>query len=98
MKTNYTLSDCLWVLKAYLRGKVLQQKGYQPQEDFYFVIPESVTVKRMKLLIRLWGLRPATLDETMKLIFQEIRKPTDEQRHVPYINAATVNNFFAGNE
>lgn len=51
-----TFRDYLWVLQAFLRGKVLRQKAYQPQGNF-FRLPVPMTTNRILMLMKWWGLR-----------------------------------------
>jgi len=62
-----TLLDFLWVLQAFLRGKVLRQKDYRPQGNV-FCLSTQTNYKRITMLMDWWGHRPATLKETMALM------------------------------
>ncbi len=62
---NTKFRDFLWVLQAFLRGKVLRQKVYQPQGNF-FRLSVPVTARRNTMLMRWWGYRPATMAELYK--------------------------------
>lgn len=64
-----TIRDFLWVLQAFLRGKLLRQKAYRPQGNF-FRPPVPVTIKRITRLMKWWGHRPMTLDEVKTLMEQ----------------------------
>lgn len=58
------IADLLWVILAYLRGKVLRQKAYRlVTQNGLMRPPMATTVRRMIMLMRWWGLRPATLEE-----------------------------------
>jgi hypothetical protein len=65
------LADYLWAIGAYLRGKVLATPGYAPRSSdeatrsplVYFHLPVVVGIRRMNILRRMWGLRPATAHE-----------------------------------
>ena len=59
------IRDFLWVLQAFLRGKVLCQKAYCPQGDL-FQLSIPVTAKRITMLMKWWGYRPATMAELYK--------------------------------
>lgn len=61
-KSKISFRDRLWVLQAFLHGKVLRQKAYRPQDNFFRAMP-GITVRRMTTLMRWWGFRPATSDE-----------------------------------
>ena len=86
--------DYLWVLQAYLRGKVLRQKYYRPQTSVYFNIPPTTnaTTKRMVLLIRWWGLRPATFGDMGRLIIAEVPNISNIRRRLLYIKNRDKNN------
>lgn len=56
------IRDFLWVLQAFLRGKVLYQKTYRPQGNF-FRPPGPASVRRIRMLMEWWCFRPATMDE-----------------------------------
>lgn len=74
-------SDRLWVLKAYLRGKVLRQKAYRPQGNM-FRLSVSVTAKRIMMLMSWWGFRPMTAEEVLKLMLEQQPAPTSR---VPFV-------------
>lgn len=58
------IRDFLWVLQAFLRGKLLRQKAYCPQGTFFKLsLPFPVTAKRIKTLMSWWGYRMATLTD-----------------------------------
>ena len=61
-----SICDFLWVLQAFLRGKVLRQKAYRPQQGM-FCLPVPVTAIRILRLVRWWGLRPMTAAEMWHL-------------------------------
>ena len=61
------VADYLWVAQAYLRGKVLKQKGYRPT-GVLFHLPVSTTAKRITMLFGFWGYRCLTAQE-LKFIF-----------------------------
>ncbi len=62
--------DFLWVLQAYLRGKVLRQKDYLPQDNFFR--PSTATnCKRITMLMKWWARRPATIAEVRELMTQK---------------------------
>lgn len=71
--------DLLWVLQAFLRGKVLRQKAYRLQAGCTN-LPVAVSVRRITKLMRWWGLRLATLEEIVALQRQQ------EKTFVPYID------------
>ena len=60
--------DYLWVIVAYIRGKVLRQNAYRPQGDgklAFFQAARGANFKRISILVNWWGLRLATLDELL---------------------------------
>lgn len=61
------IRDFLWVLQAYLRGKLLRQKAYRLQGNM-FRLPVPVTTKRILMLIKWWGHRPLTIKEAEALL------------------------------
>lgn len=67
-----TISDLLWVLQAFLRGKLLRQKAYRPQGNF-FRLPVPVTTNRITMLMKWWGYRPATLADLYEATRREAR-------------------------
>jgi hypothetical protein len=73
----WVVADYLWVAQAYLRGKVLKQKGYRPTGIlFHLAVP--TTAKRITMLFGLWGYRCLTIQE-LKFIF-------DYQPSIPYLS------------
>jgi len=70
------LRDYLWVLQAFLRGKVLRQKAYTPQDNC-FRLPVSMTTNRILMLMKWWGLRPLTQKEGEALILQAADRNDD---------------------
>lgn len=62
MKKEIKIIDYLWVLQAFLRGKILRQKAYRPQGNIFHTIPGG-SIERMLILIRWWGYRPMTAEE-----------------------------------
>lgn len=65
-----TIYDFLWVLRAFLRGKLLRQKAYRPYrrarrvaDFFHLVAIPGTTATRNAALMKWWGYRPATLAE-----------------------------------
>ena len=56
------IRDFLWVPQAFLRGKVLRQKNYRFQDNF-FRLTVPVTARRIVMLMKWWGYRPATMAE-----------------------------------
>jgi len=75
------ISDWLWVLQAYLRGKMLRQKAYRPNGN-KFRFPVSVTTARIMMLIKLWGFRPMTVAELTRLMAESAPKKSNR---VPFI-------------
>lgn len=79
------VADSLWVLQAYLRGKVLRQKAYRfcaDESGFALVHPPvTMSVKRMMMLVQWWGFHPMTPREVLKAL-TEIELPEP----VPYAN------------
>ena len=71
----------LWVLQAFLRGKVLRQKAYRPQGNI-FRLPVSTSARRIKMLVKWWGFRPATTKELMELIGHN----DPYSPNIPYLN------------
>lgn len=71
-----TVYDFLWVIQAFLRGKVLRQEDYRPQGNL-FQLPVSVIAKRFTMLMRWWGYRPATLAD----LYRETRTRAGHTRH-----------------
>lgn len=61
--------DFLWVLQAYLRGKVLRQKNYRLQGNF-FRLATATNYKRITMLMKWWGHRSATTAEIRSLLAQ----------------------------
>ena len=59
------IRDFLWVFQAFLRGKLLRQKAYRPQGNF-FRLPVPVTAKRITMLMKWWDYRPATMADLYK--------------------------------
>lgn len=62
MNKFHAIRDFLWVLQAFLRGKILHQKIYRPQGSF-FRPPGPASVRRIRMLMEWWRFRPATKDE-----------------------------------
>jgi len=62
MKKFKAIHDFLWVFQAFMRGKVLRQKVYCSQENF-FRMPVPANVKRTTMLMKWWGYRPASEDD-----------------------------------
>ena len=65
------LSDRLWVIRAYLRGKVLRQKGYQLEihgESLSFSAPRGATATRLEMLIRCWGGRYTRTADILEIL------------------------------
>ncbi|MBI1957332.1 MAG: hypothetical protein HYS44_02655 [Candidatus Niyogibacteria bacterium] len=67
MKKLNAIRDFLWVLQAFLRGKVLRQKAYWPLDNVLRP-PVPTTVRRISMLMRWWGYRLPTLDEAKALV------------------------------
>ncbi len=64
---DYSVRDWSWVLQIFFCGKVLRRKNYRPKDagdqmSIFQGLPK-MTGRRMVLLLKLWGLRPLTLDE-----------------------------------
>jgi hypothetical protein len=62
------IRDYLWVLQAYLRGKLAAPEGLPSQTNgplVTFRATRGVTYRRQVMLMRLWGTRPMTLDEAI---------------------------------
>jgi len=78
------ICDFLWVLQAFLRGKVLRQKAYRPNTNG-FRLPVSCTVERMLMLTRWWGYRPMTLEE-VQMLMRVLENRSPSARFVPYIS------------
>lgn len=53
--TMNSIFDFLWVLQAYLRGKVLRQKDYLEGENNRFHLPVLLNFKRIRMLMKWWG-------------------------------------------
>lgn len=71
MTTKLSVRDYMWLIKAYLLGKVLRKKAYRPQmgEGYsYFHLPQSVSVTRMIKLMSWWDTKPATLQDLQTLL------------------------------
>ncbi|MFA5124276.1 MAG: hypothetical protein WC473_00400 [Patescibacteria group bacterium] len=69
-----TILDYLWVIVAYLRGKVLRQKAYRPQgagELAFFQAARGANFRRISILSKWWGYRLATLDELLSAHFNQ---------------------------
>ncbi len=62
--------DFLWVLQAFLRGKVLRQKDYRPQGNV-FCLSTQTNYKRITMLMKWWARRPATVAEVRELKTQK---------------------------
>ena len=69
---NISVRDFFWVLAAFLRGKLLQQKAYCPQSTSGNMCLMSgmkgMSIRRMSLLMKWWGLRAMTLKEATALV------------------------------
>lgn len=96
--------DYLWVIVAYIRGKVLRQKAYRPQgagKVSFLHASRGATGRRMLMLLKLWGCRPASVEELLALqgmrfaIEDELRDlagcqfvptiPWSDSRNKPYL-------------
>lgn len=76
------IGDFLWVLQAFLRGKLFCQKAYRPQGNFFPPVP--VTIKRVSMLMKWWGHRLMSIDEVVRLMEQEqMAKQDDDSGRVP---------------
>ncbi len=71
--------DYLWVLQAFLRGKVLRQKAYRPQGNIFRAMPGG-SIGRMLILIRWWGYRPMTLEEALESMKDEKGGESTDER------------------
>jgi hypothetical protein len=78
------IRDFLWVFRAFLRGKLLYQKAYRPQGNF-FRLPVPVTAKRITMLMKWWGHRPMTLNEA-KALMEQMSKQDDDSGRAPFLN------------
>ena len=78
-----TIRDFLWVCQAFLRGKLLRQKAYRPQGNF-FRLPVPVTNKHITMLMKWWGYRPMTLNEA-KALMEQISKYDADSGHIPFL-------------
>jgi len=78
-KVLNTVFDFLWALQAYLRGKVLCQKDYRPQGDF-FRLSTRTNYRRITLLMSWWGRRLATVKEAIVLMAES--KMDDDSSHI----------------
>ena len=72
MDTKFSFRDFLWVLMAYLRGKMLRQKAYRPQGNAFPSMP-GANINRMLTIIDWWGYRPMTTKEMLPLMRAEDR-------------------------
>jgi hypothetical protein len=68
------IRDFLWCLVAYCRGRVLRQKAYRPVISGLVRFPLAMNVRRMTMLMRWWGMRPATTDEFAAFIGRQINE------------------------
>jgi hypothetical protein len=59
--------DRCWAAQAFFRGKVLRQQAYRPKGNLFRAPPGGVSVMRMRILIKWWGLRPMTVEEMLTL-------------------------------
>ena len=65
------VADWVWVMQAYVRGIVLQQEAYLPRSNGeleIFMFDQDVSIERISCLIWLWGIKPITDTELMKLL------------------------------
>ncbi|MFA6594052.1 MAG: hypothetical protein WCT16_02220 [Candidatus Buchananbacteria bacterium] len=72
--------DYLWVIVAYIRGKVLCQKAYRPQGDgklAFFQAARGTNFKRISILMKWWGCRPVSVEELLAL--QGMRFATENE-------------------
>lgn len=83
MNTKLSFRDFLWVLMAFLRGKVLRQKNYRPHGNAFPSMP-GATIQRMLPLMNWWGYRPMTMEEVMLLM--QTKEPKDRPGYVPYVS------------
>ena len=67
MKTNFLMSirDFFWVVQSFLRGK-FGDKSYQIKNGI-FRLSKSTTSKRVAMLMRCWGFKPATIKELIEI-------------------------------
>ena len=66
--------DFLWVIRAYLRGKVFRQKVYRPQPQgdyFIFRATPGANFRRTAMLINWWGHRSLTVKEFTALTMNQ---------------------------
>ena len=82
-KLKKLFCNYLWVLNAYLRGKVLRQRAYRPRGNLFHATP-GATCRRQMLLIKWWGFQPATLEEAMELMSQEEKSHSSD--YVPFLS------------
>jgi hypothetical protein len=68
-----TLRDYLWVIQAFLRGKILRQKAYRPKDNS-FCLSVPVTGKRISILMKWWKFRPMTIKEAIDLMGQAVKQ------------------------
>jgi len=81
------ICDFLWVLSAFLRGKLLRQKAYRPQ-GIFFRLPVPVTAKRIIMLLKWWGMRPMGIHEAHAL-WEQMSKQKDDSGCVPVLKWRT---------
>ena len=96
------IRDFLWVLQAFLRGKVLRQKAYRPVYQIggnYFSfdhftrsvpITSGTTIRRMTMLMRWWGFRPMTPEEQRAVTRPEGIWRSDEWHGKKYCRALFI--------
>lgn len=93
MAEKLSFWDRLWVLQAFLRGKVLREEFYRPMFDgLLFVDVAFATVKRMTALIDWWGFRLATPKEVGDFILMQKLKGLEyfKQLEYPYLSAVLI--------
>jgi len=73
MTNRSTIGNFLWVLQAYARGKVLRQTAYRPKGNLFRAMP-GATAERMLRLMRWWGFNPATPEDLVALMQQQVRQ------------------------
>lgn len=84
------VSDISWVVKVYLRGKVLRQKAYCPRDMsqdglVMFSGLSGMTVRRMNILTKWWRFRLLTVKEVMKQI-QTVYKDKHSNENITGFN------------
>ena len=61
--------DFLWVLQAFLRGKVLRQKAYRPHgngKGFFLRVPEGTSQERSTALLKKWKGKPIMVKDVVE--------------------------------